>query len=103
MIVQLYVRKGEWVKPGQQALRIVNVDRLKAEGFVASAQATPELDGKPIRLTVTSVADSKPFDGMIVFVSPEVDPITGQVRVWAEIDNRNHELRPGQSAKMVVK
>jgi len=103
VIVQVYVRKGEWVKAGQQALRIVNVDRLKAEGFVAAARATADLDGKPIQLTVESIGDSKPFDGTIVFVSPEVDPITGQVRVWAEIDNRNARLRPGQSAKMVVK
>jgi macrolide-specific efflux system membrane fusion protein len=103
VIVQVYVRKGEWVKPGQQALRIVNVDRLKAEGFVAAAHATAELDGKPIQLAVESVGDAKPFSGTIVFVSPEVDPITGQVRVWAEIDNRNYLLRPGQPARMVVK
>jgi macrolide-specific efflux system membrane fusion protein len=38
-----------------------------------------------------------------VFVSPEVDPITGQVRVWAEIDNREARLRPGQPARMSVK
>ncbi len=42
------------------------------------------------------------FAGQIVFVSPEVDPITGQVRVWAEIDNKDSRLRPGQPAKMVV-
>jgi macrolide-specific efflux system membrane fusion protein len=43
------------------------------------------------------------FDGTIVFVSPEVDPITGQVRLWAEIDNRKRQLRPGQPARMVVR
>jgi macrolide-specific efflux system membrane fusion protein len=102
VVVQVYVRKGEWVKPGQQALRIVNVDRLKAEGFVAAAQATAELEGKPIRLVVESSGESKAFEGTIVFVSPEVDPITGQVRVWAEIDNRKGGLRPGQPAKLVV-
>jgi multidrug efflux pump subunit AcrA (membrane-fusion protein) len=42
------------------------------------------------------------FAGKIVFVSPEVDPITGQVRIWAEIDNRDGRLRPGQPAQMVV-
>jgi macrolide-specific efflux system membrane fusion protein len=102
VIVQVYVRKGEWVKPGQKALRIVNVDRLKAEGFIPAAQATAGLDGSPVKLTVESIADSSPFDGTIVFVSPEVDPITGQVRVWAEIDNRKARLRPGQPARMIV-
>ncbi len=34
VVVQVRVRQGEWAEPGQQALRMVNVDRLKAEGFV---------------------------------------------------------------------
>ncbi len=102
VIVQVYVRKGEWVKPGTQALRIVNVDRLKAEGFIPAAQAAASLVGKPVRLTLGSDGDADEFTGTIVFVSPEVDPITGQVRVWAEIDNRDGRLRPGQPAKMVI-
>jgi macrolide-specific efflux system membrane fusion protein len=102
VIVQVYVRKGEWVKPGQQALRIVNVDRLKAEGFIPAEQATVDLDEKPVRLTVDLQGGHTSFDGRIVFVSPEVDPITGQVRVWAEIANKQGKLRPGQSARMVV-
>jgi hypothetical protein len=31
-----------------------------------------------------------------------MDPITGQVRVWAEIDNRDGQLRPGQPVKMTI-
>jgi RND family efflux transporter MFP subunit len=102
VIVQVYARRGEWVKPGQQALRIVNVDRLKAEGFVPADRATAELVSQPVEVTVESSGNAQPFKGAIVFVSPEVDPITGQVRVWAEIDNRNARLRPGLPAKMVV-
>jgi multidrug efflux pump subunit AcrA (membrane-fusion protein) len=102
VIVQVYVRKGEWVEAGKQALRIVSVDRLKAEGFVAADQAGPKLSGAPVRLTVERQNEKDTFKGSIVFVSPEVDPITGQVRVWAEIDNRDGRLRPGQAAKMIV-
>lgn len=103
VVVQAFVRQGEWVEPGQKALRIVNVDRLKAEGFASAAQATAALTGAPVRLTLDlgAGADSS-FSGTVVFVSPEVDPITGQVRVWAEIDNRDGQLRPGQSARMVI-
>jgi macrolide-specific efflux system membrane fusion protein len=52
VIVQIYVRRGEWVEPGQQAVRIVNVDRLKAEGFISAAQAAAELPGKSVSLEV---------------------------------------------------
>jgi macrolide-specific efflux system membrane fusion protein len=103
VIVQTYVRKGEWVEPGQKALRIVNADRLKAEGFLPAQAATTVSPGQAVTLTV-ELGNEQPakWSGKIVFVSPEVDPITGQVRVWAEIDNRDGRLRPGQPARMIV-
>jgi macrolide-specific efflux system membrane fusion protein len=102
VIVQIYVRRGEWVEPGQQALRIVNVDRLKAEGFVRAALADVDLPGKSVSLEVDGSSQPTEATGTIVFVSPEIDPITGQVRIWAEIDNRDGRLRPGQPAKMTI-
>jgi macrolide-specific efflux system membrane fusion protein len=102
VVVQIYVRRGEWVEPGQKALRVVNVDRLKAEGFVPAAGAVAELSGKEVSLEVEGLSEQRAPAGTIVFVSPEVDPITGQVRVWAEIDNREGKLRPGQPARMVI-
>jgi macrolide-specific efflux system membrane fusion protein len=102
-IVQLFVRLGEWVEPGQKALRIVNINRLKAEGFLPAGDAPTNLLGAPVRLTLDLPGEREAaFDGTVSFVSPEVDPITGQVRVWAEIDNRAGRLRPGQPVRMVI-
>jgi RND family efflux transporter MFP subunit len=101
-IVQVYLRKGEWAEPGQKALRIVNADRLKAEGFIRAEDATAIAPGTAIELAVTLNDKPQMFKGKIAFISPEVDPITGQVRVWAEVENRDGKLRPGQAAKMKV-
>jgi len=101
-IVQVYLRKGEWAEPGQKALRIVNTDRLKAEGFIRAEDATSVATGTTVELVVDMDGKPQTFAGKIAFVSPEVDPITGQVRVWAEIDNRNGRLRTGQAAKMKI-
>jgi RND family efflux transporter MFP subunit len=103
MIVQVYLRKGEWAEPGQKALRIVNPDRLKAEGFIRAEDAAAVASGKSIELTVNLDGKPQTFSGKIAFISPEVDPITGQVRVWAEVDNRDARLRPGQAATMKVR
>lgn len=102
-IVQVFVRLGEWVEPGQKALRIVNTKTLKAEGFLSATAADHKLLGAPVRLTLSEAGD-KPasFVGKVAFVSPEVDPITGQVRMWAEIDNAAGKLRPGQNVRMVI-
>jgi macrolide-specific efflux system membrane fusion protein len=102
IVVQIYVRRGEWVEPGQKALRVVNTERLKAEGFVSAAGAVAGLTGKSVSLEVVGLSEQNPVVGTIVFVSPEVDPITGQVRVWAEIENDDGRLRPGQPARMLV-
>jgi multidrug efflux pump subunit AcrA (membrane-fusion protein) len=102
VIVQIYARKGEWVEPGQKALRIVNVDRLKAEGFIRAEDATDHVVGRSVALMTEPGGTKTTVPGKIVFVSPEVDPITSQVRIWAEIDNRNARLRPGQPARMMV-
>jgi macrolide-specific efflux system membrane fusion protein len=102
VVVQIYVRRGEWVEPGQKALRIINVDRLKAEGFVPAAGAIADLSGKSVSLEVEGQPETGPVGGTVLFISPEVDPINGQVRVWAEIDNRAGKLRPGQPARMVI-
>ncbi len=103
IVVQVFVRQGEWVEPGQKALRIVSVDRLKAEGFGPAETVTAAMAGMPVRLAVDlGGGPDSSFAGKVVFVSPEVDPITGQVRLWAEIDNRDGRLRPGQSARMTI-
>ena len=100
-VVQVFVRPGEWVEPGEKALRLVDTTRLKAEGFLDAADAAAELIGAPVRLAVERERDAA-FTGTIVFVSPEIDPITGQVRVWAEIGNRDGRLRPGQAVRMTI-
>ncbi len=102
VIVQIYARKGEWVEPGQKALRIVNVDRLKAEGFIRAEDATEHVVGRAVSLVVEPGESRHAATGKIVFVSPEVDPITNQTRIWAEIDNRDGRLRPGQRARMIL-
>jgi macrolide-specific efflux system membrane fusion protein len=42
------------------------------------------------------------FFGQVVFVSPEIDPVNGQVRVLIEIDNPELTLRPGTRATAVI-
>ena len=108
-VVEVYVRAAEWVEPGEQVLRMVAIDRLKAEGFVPADQVRPQFVGSPVRLApyagdqFQSTTPEAEISGKVVFVSPEMDPITKQVRIWAEIDNAAQRLRPGQRVQMWVK
>jgi RND family efflux transporter MFP subunit len=103
MIVEVLRRRGEWVQPGDTVVRIVRLDRLKAEGFLPAKHASLDLVGSKVRLKIVG-ADSKPmeFAGHIVFVNPEIDPLNSQVRVWAEVENPDLKLRPGMQAALVI-
>ena len=40
--------------------------------------------------------------GEVTFVSPEIHPVNGMVRVWVEIENRESTLRPGLPATIKI-
>ena len=102
-VAELLRQRGEWVQPGQPILRLLRLDRLRAEGLVSAQAAGNDLNGRAVKLSVdVDGSGPKQFDGKIVFVSPEIDPVNGQVRVWAEIENPRLQLRPGLHGSMVI-
>ena len=104
VVVDVRKRTGEWLKPGDTVLRIVRDDRLRAEGFVDVQQLTVPLLGEPAELTVMLPnGQAEVVHGAVTFVSPEVNPINRQVRLWAEFDNPDGRLRPGLSARLVIR
>ncbi|HBJ35786.1 MAG TPA: hypothetical protein DDZ51_13780 [Planctomycetaceae bacterium] len=104
MVVEIYHRPGEWVQPGDAVARIIRLDRLRVEGFLPASQGKLSLVGKPASVYATS-EDGQPIEltGEVVFVSPEIDPINAQVRIWIEIDNADLQLRPGMTASVKVR
>ena len=55
-----------------------------------------------VRPDDAEAAEPETFRGRIGFVSPEIDPVTRQVRVWAEIDNTDNRLRPGAQGQLLI-
>ena len=103
-VAEVFRHRGEWLEPGQRVMRIVRLDRLKVEGFVDSREITSSLRGAAVRVRVTPNDEEKPVTvkGKIVFISSEIDPVNAQVRVWAEVENPDLQLRPGLPAEMVI-
>ena len=99
-------RPGEWVQPGAPVLRLVAIDKLRAEGFAPAAAANEKLLGAKVKFVVSderdSASKSAPVEGVLRFISPEIDPVSRQVRVWAEIENKGLQLRPGQQGQLVI-
>jgi multidrug resistance efflux pump len=103
MIVQVHRREGEWVQPGMVVARMVRIDRLRVEAFVNAQHVTTELTGRAVQLAVNLPGKGPAVvEGTIVFVSPEINPVNGQIRVWAEVDNRDHILHPGTRGTLTI-
>lgn len=100
VVVLVRAEQGEWVEAGQPLVRLIATDRLRAEGFADAESILPFEQGDPVRLTVDTSAT--PVAGQLRLISPEVDPVTRQVRVWAEIDNRQGKLRAGLSGTLYL-
>jgi RND family efflux transporter MFP subunit len=102
-VVQIHRRRGDWVEPGMPVLRILRIDELRAEAFLDADVATPDLEGRPVTVHA-DVRDrtNAPFAGEVVFVSPEINEVSGQVRVWVDVKNPKLELRPGQRVRMTI-
>ncbi|WP_397568861.1 efflux RND transporter periplasmic adaptor subunit [Schlesneria sp. T3-172] len=98
IVVQWKRQRGEWVDAATPVARFIRLNRLRAEGFLASKQATGSLVGRE----VTFVVDGKKHQGKLNFVHPEIDPANQQVRLWAEIQNDDLSLRPGQIGTLEI-
>lgn len=94
--------RGEWVEPGQAVYRLVSVERLRVSGYLPADQADKTLVGKPAIVRFTSEGTPREARGKVAFVSPEADPNTTTVRVWAAIENSDLRLRPGTPVEMVI-
>lgn len=94
---------GEWVEPGQTVFRVIRLDRLRVKGFVKAADLQGDLKGRGVTVAVTLIGGkTAEFKGKVTHVSSVIDPNTGEIAVWAEVENAQNRLRPGMSGSMQI-
>ncbi len=98
MVVQWKRQRGEWVDAATPVARLIRLNRLRAEGFVSSKISSTKLVGRSATFLVNGIKHK----GTLNFVHPEIDPVNQQVRVWAEIDNEDLSLRPGETGTLYI-
>jgi multidrug efflux pump subunit AcrA (membrane-fusion protein) len=99
---------GEWVQAGEPVLRVVQVNRLRVEGFLNISEFAPEeINGRPVTVKVVFARGrTETFNGKIVFVDPMVES-QGNYKVRALVQNTEdagHQLllRAGMDAEMTI-
>lgn len=93
--------------------RIVQLDPIRIEyaisdrAYLDARAAEPDIDQEalnqkfvPTVLLANDTAYEEP--GRVVFVDNEINPQTGTLTVWAEFENPNGVLLPGQTVRVAV-
>jgi macrolide-specific efflux system membrane fusion protein len=102
MVAEIKKGRGEWVDPGDIVLRLVRLDRLRVEAFVP-ARTFAAQPGQSVAVIVDVPGHGRVRStATLVFVSPEVNPVNGQVLIWAEVDNQELLFKPGQTATLEI-
>ncbi|TWU24218.1 Multidrug resistance protein MdtA precursor [Novipirellula galeiformis] len=101
VIAELFREPGEYVSPSDPVIaRLLVIDRLIAVFNVPAEEITRMQVGTPARIFLRSIG--KTIETKIVSIAPNIDGESGTVRVRVELDNADHELRPGDRCTLSI-
>ena len=103
VIAKRYKNEGEWVKQGEPIVRLIRLDRLRAEGF-ASPETASYLDKHASVEVTVETGNGKIIRRVaeIVFVSPELDPVNQERAFWIEFANPDQDVLPGMRLSVTI-
>ncbi len=95
------IKTGETMTLGTRAFTIVNLDQLITNFF----RPQKELKFLAKGMKADATTDAYPevtFAGFVLRINPVVDPASGTFKVTAQIENREHFLRPGMLLRIKI-
>jgi multidrug efflux pump subunit AcrA (membrane-fusion protein) len=107
LVVDVLKQNSEWVNAGEPVFRVIQMDRLRVEGFLSGAEFNPtDVAHRPVIVEIDLAGGRREqFAGEVVWVNPLMQA-GNKFRLRAEVVNRMEReeplLRPGMTARMVV-
>lgn len=102
VVVHKNVNEGDYVGTGKALFRIVDLDTLWLKLDAYESDLSWLRLGQKIEFRVESYP-GEVFDGMIVFIDPELNRKTRTVSIRVNIPNEDGKLKPGMFAKAVAR
>ncbi len=95
------IKLGNTLQPNAIAFEIKRADTLEAILNIPEKELIKISAGQSASIRVDALEDSE-FDGTLVRVAPEIDPLTGTFRATVEARNELDLLKPGMFARVEV-
>lgn len=90
--------EGDVVQMGTPIVTVIDASALELAASVPASALGSLRRGAKVEFTVTGYPDRR-FTGTIARVNPAVDPVTRQVRIYAEVPNGDRSLAAGVFAE----
>jgi len=94
-VAKIFPSVGEWVKPGDPLLHLVDVSTGVLQLVVPLQEARALRAGMVLPIRFETHMNDAPTRGRVDFVSPVADPASGLVVVKVHFGNGNFRIRPG--------
>jgi membrane fusion protein, copper/silver efflux system len=98
-IIKKYQVEGEYVEEGARLFDVADLSSVWIEAQVYEDELAFLKEGIEISAT-TKAYPTRTFRGKIAFIHPHLDAVTRTLRVRFDMDNADHELRPGMYANV---
>ncbi len=106
-----FAQLGEWVQPGSPIVELVQMDRVRVEGYIDALHYAGQLrKGVPVKVTIVvggtpSEPVTREYQGQIEYVSTELD-LNKRLRIWVSVPNErvgdDWLIKPGMAASMMI-
>jgi len=83
-VMELYRKEGEWLKPGDPILRLLQMNPIRYSFRIESKTPPESIFNRPVTIYVPTL--EKEFSGKVTFIKPSHD-IGDMYQVWVDIEN----------------
>lgn len=84
VVMELYRKEGEWLKPGDPILRLVQMNPIRYSFRIESKTPPESIFNRPVTIYVPAL--EREFSGKVTFIKPSHD-IGDMYQVWVDIEN----------------
>jgi RND family efflux transporter MFP subunit len=98
-IDQMNLKEGDVAMPGMQAIRVVNLDKMKADANLGESYLGKVHTGNSVILVFPDIHDS--IKTNLTYVAESVDPVSRAFNVQVRLNN-NSKLHPNMSCIMKI-
>jgi multidrug efflux pump subunit AcrA (membrane-fusion protein) len=101
-VIKKYPIEGEYVEEGARLYDVADVSTVWIEAQVYEDDLAFIAMDQPVSAVVRSFPNRQ-FKGKIAFIHPHLDTGTRTLKVRFDIDNADHDLRPGMYATVTIR